>query len=388
MDFTETEEQAMLRGAVASIVAKYGHTYYAERARSGGKTDELWNELGRAGYLGVNVPEAYGGGGMGISELAIVAEELATGGCPLVLLIVSPAICATIISRFGTTGQQAQWLPRFATGDLKMAFAITEPDAGSNSHNIATTARRDGDIYRLSGTKYYISGCDEAEAVLVVTRTSTDDATGRSHLSLLVVDLDSPGIDKTLIPVEMVAPEKQFTLFFDNVEVPAERLIGTEGDGLRQVFFGLNPERIITAATATGIGRYALDRASGYARDRSVWGTPIGCHQGIAHPLAKAKIEVELARLMCQKAAWAYDAGGSSGLDAGEAANMAKYAAAEATLGALDQAIQTHGGNGMSSEYGLADLWGMARLMRIAPVSREMILNFVAQHSLGLPRSY
>ncbi len=324
---------------------------------------------------------------MGIAELAIVLEELAANGCPLLLLVVSPAICATIIAHFGSQAQKQSWLPRFGSGELKMAFAITEPDAGSNSHKISTAATRDGDVWRLNGTKYYISGADESEAVLVVTRTGVDEDTGRGRLSLFIVDLDSPGLDKTLIPVEIVAPEKQFTLFFDNVEVPADRLLGTEGDGLRQVFVGLNPERIMTAAMANGIGRYALDKAAAYARDRSVWGTPIARHQGISHPLAKAKIEVELARLMCQKAAWACDTGADAGV-AGEAANMAKYAAAEAALGALDQAIQTHGGNGMSSEYGLADMWGMARLMRTAPVSREMILNFVAQHSLHLPKSY
>jgi alkylation response protein AidB-like acyl-CoA dehydrogenase len=384
MNFNETDEQAMLREAVSSVAAKFGHAYYTEKARSDTKTDELWSELGQAGYLGVNVPEEYGGGGMGISELAIVLEELAAQGCPLLLMVVSPAICATIIANFGTEEQRARWLPRFATGELKMAFAITEPDAGSNSHNLATTASRDGDIYRLNGTKYYISGCDEAEAVLVVTRTGVDEGTGRGKLSLLVVDLDSPGLDKTIIPVEIVAPEKQFTLFFDNVEVPSDRLIGTEGDGLRQVFVGLNPERIMSAALANGIGRYALERAAAYAREREVWGTPIGRHQGLSHPLAIAKIEVELARLMTQKAAWANDAG----IDAGEAANMAKYAAAEAALRALDQSIQTHGGNGMSTEFGLADMWGAARLIRTAPVSREMILNFVAQHSLGLPKSY
>ncbi len=384
MDFNETEEQKMLREAVGSVAAKFGHTYFTEAARAERKSDELWNELGAAGYLGVNVPEEYGGGGMGIAELAIVMEELSANGCPLLLLVVSPAICATIIANFGTDAQKAKWLPGFATGELKMAFAITEPDAGSNSHNISTAAARDGDIYRLRGTKYYISGADEAQAVLVVTRTGVDESTGRAKLSLLVVDLDSPGVEMTVIPVEIVAPEKQFTLFFDNVEVPADHLIGTEGDGLRQVFLGLNPERIMSAAMANGLGRYALDKAAAYARDRQVWGTPIGRHQGIAHPLAKAKIEVELARLMCQKAAWAND----NGLDAGAEANMAKYAGAEAALGALDQAIQTLGGNGMSSEYGLADIWGMTRLLRIAPVSREMILNFVAQHSLHLPKSY
>jgi alkylation response protein AidB-like acyl-CoA dehydrogenase len=384
MDFRETDEQHMLREAVGAIAAKYGHDYYVRCARSGVKADELWAELGSHGFLGVNVPESFGGGGMGISELAIVLEELATHGCPLLLMVVSPAICATIVERFGSDAQKERWLGRFATGELKMAFAITEPDAGSNSHNISTTATRDGDVYRLSGTKYYISGADESEAVLVVTRTGTDEHSGRGRLSLFVVDLDSVGLEKTVIPVEIVAPEKQFTLFFDNVVVPADRLLGAEGEGLRQVFMGLNPERIMSAALANGIGRYALDKAAAYARDRNVWGTPIGRHQGLAHPLAKAKIEVELARLMTQKAAWAYD----HGEDAGEPANMAKYSAAEAAIGALDQAIQTHGGNGMASEYGLADLWGAARLIRTAPVSREMILNFVAQHSLELPKSY
>jgi alkylation response protein AidB-like acyl-CoA dehydrogenase len=387
VNFRETDEQRMVRDAVGAIASKFGHVYFSECARTGGRTPELWDELAAGGYLGVNVPAEYGGGGMGISELAIVLEELAANGCPLLLLVVSPAICATIVARFGSEDQKRRWLPRFGAGTLKMAFAITEPDAGSNSHNISTTATRDGDVYRVRGTKYYISGADESESALVVTRTGVDEDTGRGRLSLLVVDLDSPGLHKTLIPVEIVAPEKQFTLFFDDVEVPADRLVGTEGDGLRQVFMGLNPERIMSAAMANGIGRYALDKAAAYARDRAVWGTPIGRHQGISHPLAKSKIEVELARLMCQKAAWAYDHEPEAD-DTAEAANMAKYAAAEAALGALDQAIQTHGGNGLSSEFGLADMWGTARLLRTAPVSREMILNFVAQHSLHLPKSY
>jgi alkylation response protein AidB-like acyl-CoA dehydrogenase len=387
MDFTPTDEHVMLREAVGAIASKFGHDYYVAKARADERTEELWQAVGEAGFLGVNVPEEYGGGGMGITELAMVAEELAAAGCPLLIMVVSPAICATIIAKFGTDGQKQRWLPGFATGELKMAFAITEPDAGSNSHNLSLTATKDGDIYRLNGSKYYISGVDEADAILVVTRSGIDKDTGRGRLSLFVVDTDAPGLEKTVLPVEITAPEKQYTLFFDNVQVDADRLIGAEGEGLRQVFFGLNPERILSASLANGISRYALDKAAAYAREREVWGTPIGRHQGISHPLAKAKIEVELARLMTDKAAWLCDNAGDTP-EAGEAANMAKYAAAEATAAALDQAIQTHGGNGMSSEYGLADLWGMVRLLRIAPVSREMILNFVAQHSLGLPKSY
>jgi alkylation response protein AidB-like acyl-CoA dehydrogenase len=387
MDFVESDELQMLREAVASIASKFGHGYYVEKARADERTTELWDAVAEGGFLGVNVPEEYGGGGGGITELAAVQEELAAAGCPLLVIVVSPAICATIIARFGTEAQKQRWLPRFATGELKMAFAITEPDAGSNSHNLSLTATKDGDVYRLNGQKYYISGVDECEAILVVTRSGVDPDTGRGRLSLFVVDTDTPGLQKQVLPVEITAPEKQFTLFFDNVEVEADRLLGDEGEGLRQVFYGLNPERILSAATANGIGRYALAKAAEYAGTREVWGTPIGRHQGIAHPLATCKINVELARLMTDKAAWLCDHAGDSPA-AGEAANMAKYAAAEATLAALDQAIQTHGGNGMSSEYGLADLWGMARLLRIAPVSREMILNFVAQHSLGMPRSY
>lgn len=383
MDFRQTPEQELLKAAVAGIAGRYGHDYFQSKTRQGAKPDELWSELGQGGYLGVHLPEAYGGGGMGISELAIVCEEVAAAGCPMLLILVSPAICATLIATFGTHEQKERWLPAMAGGEAKMAFAITEPDAGSNSHRIATTATRDGDVWRLNGTKYYISGVDEAEAVIVVTRTGTEE-TGRAKLSLFIVDTDAKGFEARNIPVEIAAPEKQFTIFFDDCVLDADRLLGTAGEGLHQVFAGLNPERLMSAAVSCGIGRYALDRASAYARERRVWDRPIGAHQGIAHPLAKAKIELELARLMLAKAAWCYDAG----LPAGEAANMAKYAAAEASIGALDQAIQTHGGNGLSTEYGLSDLWGTARLLRTAPVSREMILNFVAQHSLGLPKSY
>jgi len=337
--------------------------------------------------MGVNLPEEYGGGGMGILELSMVCEELAAMGCPLLLMIVSPAICGSIIAKHGTESQKRTWLPKIAGAEdprWKMAFAITEPDAGSNSHKLSTTATRDGDEYVLRGTKYYISGVDEAEAMLVVTRTGVDEGSGRGKLSLFIVDTDAPGLERTVIPVEITAPEKQFTLFFDDVRVPCERLIGEEHEGLRQVFSGLNPERITGAAQANGIGRYALEKAAAYACERQVWGVPIGAHQGISHPLAVAKIELDLARLMTLKAAWLYDTAG----DPGESANMAKYASAEASLRALDQAIQTHGGNGMATEYGLADMWGMTRLLRTAPVTREMVLNFVAQHSLGLPKSY
>jgi alkylation response protein AidB-like acyl-CoA dehydrogenase len=384
MDFAVSEEHQALRGAVAKIAADFGGAYYARKAEAREFPSELWQALGRYGYLGVAIPEAYGGGGAGLTELALVCEESAAQGCPLLLMIVSSAISAEVIGAYGTEEQRSTWLPGLADGSKKVVFAITEPDAGSNTHRLSTTAVRDGDGYRLNGQKYYISGVNEADAILVVARTGTDERTGEAALSLFLVDIDAPGLTAQPIPVSVALPERQFTLFFEDVRVGPDRLVGAAGEGFRQVFHGLNPERVTGAALCVGIGRYALARASRYANDRSVWGAPIGTHQGISHPLASAKIEVELAALMTAKAAWLHD----QGEPAGEAANMAKYAAAEAALAAVDAAVQSHGGNGLATEYGLIPLWGLARLLRIAPVSREMILNYVAQHSLGLPRSY
>jgi alkylation response protein AidB-like acyl-CoA dehydrogenase len=384
MEFPQDGGQRELRAAVAEIAGKFGGGYYAAKAAAGEPTTELWQALGAAGFIGVNIPEEYGGGGAGLSELTVVCEAAAEAGCPLLLLLVSSAISGEMITRYGTAEQRARWLPPLASGQAKMAFAITEPDAGSNSHQLATTARPDGDEWLLTGTKYYISGVDEAQAVLVVTRTGTDPQTGRGRLSLFVVDTDAPGLVRQPLPVSAQLPEKQFTVFFDGVRVGPDRLVGGEGTGFEQLFHGLNPERITGAAIAVGVGRHVLDRAAEYARTRAVWGTPIGAHQGIAHALAKAKIAVETAALVTERAAWLHD----HGQPAGEAANMAKYAAAEAALAAVDAAIQTHGGNGLSAEYGLVPYWGLARLLKIAPVSAEMILNYIAQHSLSLPRSY
>ena len=220
---------------------------------------------------------------------------------------------------------------------------------------------------------------------MVVCRAEEADARGRHPLSLFIVPADAPGITRTPIPTALQVPETSFTLFFDDVEIGAEALVGQEGKGLQHLFAGLNPERVCAAAINNGIARYALEQGARQARDRSVWGVPIGTHQGVSHPLAKAYIAVQQARLMTARASQLYDEGSA---DAGEAANMAKFAAADASLEALDQAMQVHGGNGLALEYGLADLWFIARLHKTAPVSREMILNFVAQHSLGLPKSY
>lgn len=384
MDFSENPDHAAIRAAVAQIAAPYGGAYYTEHAERHEPTTELWQALGKHGFIGINIPSEFGGGGAGLAELAVVCEETAAQGAPLLLLLVSSAISGEVLARYGSRQLQETWLPGMASGQVKVVFAITEPDAGSNSHQIATTARRQAGQWVLRGTKYYISGVDEAAALIVVARTGTDAATGRGLMSLFLVPADAAGLAARELPVSVSLPEKQFTLHFDDVRLDAGQLIGTENQGLPQVFHGLNPERITGAALGVGVGRHALARAAQYATSRQVWGTPIGSHQAISHALARARIDVDLAALMTARAAWLHD----RGLPAGEAANEAKYAAAEAACAAVDAAIQTHGGNGMSTEFGLLPLWGISRLLRIAPVSAEMVLNYVAQHSLNLPRSY
>jgi alkylation response protein AidB-like acyl-CoA dehydrogenase len=380
MPVIESSEHTSLRQAVASFAKNHPRT-------PGTDHKQFWQEAAALGYIGVNLPEAYGGGGGGITELCLVLEEMGAAGSPLLMMIVSPAICGTVISRFGTEAQKRQWLPALADGSRLMAFGITEPDAGSNSHRITTTARRETDSgdWILTGRKVFVSGVDIADATLVVGRTE-DARTGRLKPCLFIVPRDTEGFRRRPIDMELNAAEKQFELVLDDVRLPADALVGDEDAGLLQLFAGLNPERIMTAAFAIGMGRYALARAVAYARERTVWDTPIGAHQAIAHPLAQAHIDLELARLMMQKAAHLYDAGDDTG--AGEAANMAKYAAAEACVKAVDQAVHTLGGNGLTREFGLASLITAARVSRIAPVSREMILNYVSHQTLGLPKSY
>ncbi len=373
-----------LRDSVSRLVGKFGRKYFQDVVKKGEQPDALWKELGEAGFLGVHVPEKYGGGGGGLAELNICIEETAAQGCPILSMVIS-SITAPIIAACGSEELKRAWLPGIAAGTRKMCFAITEPDAGSNTHKVSTHAVRRGNGWVINGAKYWTSDIDQSEAVLVVARDGAPVTDGsRQGLSLFVVPTNTPGISMTRIDAALQTTEKQFSVFFDNVEIPGDALIGEAGAGLKQVFAGLNPERIAAAAINNGISRFAITKAAQYAIDRSVWKTPIGAHQGVAHPLAEAYINVQAARLLNARAAQLCD----SGEDAAETANIAKFAAAEASLKALDQAIQVHGGNGLSNEYGLSDLWFIARLHKTAPVSREMILNYVSTHSLGLPKSY
>ncbi|OWU69836.1 acyl-CoA dehydrogenase family protein [Phaeobacter sp. 22II1-1F12B] len=378
------EHHAMLRDSVGKLVGGFGRKYFQDVYKRNAKPVELWDALGEAGFLGVHVDEAFGGGGGGLADYNVIVEETAAQGCPILSLVIG-SICAPIIQKHASAEMKADWLPGLASGKKRLAFAITEPNAGSNTHQVSTICRRDGNGWSIRGNKYWTSAVDEVDAIMVVARGEELDARGRGSLSLFLVPVDAAGISKTPIETALHVPETQFMLNFDDVKVPADALVGVEGQGLKQLFAGLNPERICAAAINNGIARYAIEKGAEYAGERSVWGVPIGAHQGVAHPLAAAYVGVQQARLMTARAAELYDAGSP---EAGEVSNMAKFASADASLVALDQAIQVHGGNGLSIEYGLADLWFIARLHKTAPVSREMVLNFFAQHSLGLPKSY
>jgi alkylation response protein AidB-like acyl-CoA dehydrogenase len=378
------DEELHIRESVRGICSSFGAHYARQCFENGKPPTEVWQQLAEKGFVGANIPVEWGGGGMGMTGLQIVAEEASAAGVGLLMLVVSPGIVGSILALRGSDEQKERWLTGIAAGTTKVAFAITEPDAGTNSHNLRTELRRTDDGYRLTGQKVFISAVEDADALLVVARFR--DQNGQlTKPCMCIVDVDAPGFTRERIPMPYIGPDTQWTLFFDDVEVEADRLIGGEEGGLAAVFDGLNPERIMIAAQCNGVGRLALEKASAYASERVVWSTPIGAHQGISHPLAKAKIQLELARLMTQKAAALVDAGAPG---AAESSNMAKYAAADAATQCVDTSIQAHGGNGFTLEYGVSDLWWAARAMRTAPVSEQMILNYVAQHSLGLPKSY
>src|ERR1700744_155678 len=275
-------EEAKLRTSVRGIVAGFGNEYFTRCSETLQHPTELWDALAAGGFVGVNLPEEYGGGGMGLSAMNIVAEEAAAAGCPQIMLMISPGIVGSLLARHATHEQKLQWLAPMAAGNINISFGIPEPHGGSNSHQLATTAHRDGDKYFISGQKTNITAADQADALLVVTRTGTD-AQGRAQLSLFLVDRDTPGIDMHRIPMTFEITDKSFTVFFDNVAVPADRLGGGEGNGFGVAFDGMNPERVIIAAICNGVSRYALDKAVTYARERTVWQGPVGGPQGPRH---------------------------------------------------------------------------------------------------------
>jgi acyl-CoA dehydrogenase len=398
-------ELDMLRSTVRQICKKYDNKYWQETTMTGRPADGLWDEVVKAGLFGVMLPQEYGGGDMGMAALATVMEEFCNHGVQ-VPFIFTNSMAGITISKHGTEEQKQRYLPPIISGKEKFAFSITEPDAGTNSFKIKTLARRDGDEFVIRGQKIFSSNIDQADNLFLVARTipAEEVEDKRQGISLLLINPETPGITWQPVPVWVHGavvgnkywkgtPPGQpvpstFQAFYDDARVPATSLLGEEGRGFRALLDALNPERILAAMLCVGLGRFALSKGVEYAKNRKVFGdTPIGAYQGLAHPMALAKTHLELAALMAHHAAEQFDAGADPAL-IGMYANMAKMAAADAAIEAVDVAIQVHGGIGFSEEVGLVHLYPHVRLYKTTPVSKEMVLNYIAEHVLGLPRSY
>jgi len=373
----------MIRETVTEISEDFGHNYWRECVENDEFPRELWDTLSKHGYTGIQVPQEYGGSGMGIEELALVIETLAKNGLPSFWHVIHTAMAPEPILQYGSDEMKERFLPGIASGGELFCFGITEPAAGLNVHNITTTAEPQGDSYIINGEKTYISGAEDADYIQLVTKVSGEDS-GKDDFLLLLVDLDLDGIE--LIPMDLAIEEEcgQFQIHFDDVAVPKKNRVGEEGEGLKYVFCALNPERIATASIAIGLGKFVTQKACNYASKREVFDVPIGSHQAIQHPLSKAHINLRLASLANTQAAELYDEGES----VDSLANIAHYAGSIAADEALDTAMQTFGGAAFDRDYGVVNVDRLIRLYRIAPVSNEMILNYIGTQELGLPKSY
>lgn len=388
MDFTLTQEQRMIYEYGDRIAKRFDHSYWCTYAEKNEPPVELYKQITDDGYLGMMVPSEYGGVGLGMTEMLLFMEGLSNNGIPLLNLIVGPTMTMGLLAKHASEEMKRRFLPGGCSGEIKFCFAITEPNAGTNTMEITTMAKPDGKGgFRLNGQKVFITDAAHADYVTVVARTTprAEAKKKTDGFTLFMVDMKKKGISKTPIPIAFPVPESQWTLFFDDVQLTDDDVIGEVGKGFNLLFDSLNPERIIISGMCTGIGRFALNRAVAYAKERKLFNnTPIGAYQGVQHPLAIARSEIELASLMALKAAWTFD----QGLSAGEFSNIGKYAAAEAGIKAVDSAISVFGGNGFTKEYGIYDLYGLPRLLRTAPLNREMVLNYIAEHVMDLPRSY
>jgi acyl-CoA dehydrogenase len=380
----------MLEDALTGLSREFGLDYWRQKDADHEFPTELWRTLGDNGWLGVTIPEEYGGQGMSFLDAVFVVETACRAGAGATLsqlFMATPVFGGETIRRHGTAALKELLLPLIAAGDVDFCMALTEPDAGSDTFATATTAVQNGaGTYVVNGQKVWITAVPEADYILTIARTRSADAVDRrwKGLSLFLIDRDAAGV--SFAPLDKVGTRciSSSSVFFDDVEVAGDRLIGEIDMGWRHLLDTLNTERLVTAAGCLATADLALRFASEYASERVVFGRPIGANQGIQFPLAELKMRVEAARILTYKAAWGYDNGDSSGADA----NMAKYLAAEVACDACDRAIQTLGGYGLSQEYHVERLWRDARLFRLAPVANELILAFVGQHVLGLPRSY
>jgi acyl-CoA dehydrogenase len=388
MDFSEDEHHEAIRAGIRRVCSGFGDDYWSAVDEAHEFPWEFYEQLAAGGWVGIALPAEHGGGGQGITEASIMLEEIAASGaamngCSAVHLSI---FGMEPIRKHGSPELAAAVLPRVASGELHVAFGITEADAGTDTTSIRTRAVRDGDEYVVTGAKVWTTKASLCEMCMLLVRTTPKERCDRptEGMTLLLVDLQGPNVDIRPIPKLGRNAVVSCEVRYDGLRVPVERRIGEEGQGFRYLLDGLNPERILIAAEALGTGRVALRRAVDYANERVVFGRPIGQNQGIAFPLAEAHMRLHAAELAVREAAWRYD----NGLPCGEAANTAKYLAADAAFFAADRALQTHGGFGFATEYHVGRYWREARLMQIAPVSQEMVCNYISTKVLGLPRSY
>jgi acyl-CoA dehydrogenase len=387
MNFAWSPEQEQLKGAIERVCAPFDADYWLRKDRDGGFPDDFHRALADAGWLGIAMPEAYGGAGLGIADAALMMHTIAASGAGL---SGASAVHMNIFGLhpvvvFGSDEQKARWLPPLIAGKDRACFAVTEPNSGLNTLKLQTRAVRHGDHYRVSGQKVWISSAQVANKVLLLARTTPlEDARGTEGLSLFYTDLDRRAIEVREIDKMGRKAVDSNQVFIDDLRIPLDDRIGEEGRGFGCILHGLNPERILIAAEAVGLGRAALSRGARYAKERIVFERPIGQNQAIQHPLAQSWIELEAAHLMVQKAAWLYDQGQPCGAEA----NGAKYLAAEACYRACENAILTHGGMGYAKEYHVERYMREAWIPRLAPVSPQLILCFIAEKVLGLPKSY
>ena len=387
MDFSDAADHEQIVEAVDRVCAQFDDNYWARCEADHQFPWEFYQAMAKGGWVGIAIPETFGGGGQGITEAALVLNRIAASGAGM---NGSTAVHLTMfglnpVVKFGNQQLKEAFLPRAATGDLHVAFGVTEPDAGTDTSRITTRAREDGNgNWIINGRKIWTSKALESEVVLLLVRTDDAGENRFEGLTLFLADLDPNHVD--IRPIDKVGRNAVASCetAYDDLPVEDWRMVGQRGRGFYHILHGLNPERILLSAMACGIGEAALRRAIDYAKEREVFDRPIGANQAISHPLAKAHMELKAAMLMMRDAAWRYD----NDLECGEQANTAKYLAAEAGYFAADQAMQTHGGLGYATEYHVERYWREARLQRLAPVSQEMTCNYIAQKVLGLPRSY
>lgn len=390
MNFELTPEQDAIRSAVTALCAQFPESYWRERDDDGVFPEDFYRAMGEAGWLGLAIPTAYGGSGLGVQEAALMMQAVAeSGACMSGASSIHINVFGLMpVVVFGTEAQKQRMLPPMAKGRVKSCFGVTEPNTGLNTTKLKTRAVRRGDRYVVHGQKVWISTAQVADKILLLARTTPveDLAAGdrSGGLSLFYTDLDRRHVDIRRIDKMGRHCVDSNELFIDGLEIPEEDRIGEEGKGFKYILHGMNPERVLLAAEAIGIGRIALAKSAAYARERIVFDRPIGQNQGIQHPLARNWVELKAAQLLMMKAAWLYD----SGKECGAEANAAKYLAAEAGFRACEQAILTHGGMGYSKEFHVERYLREIMIPRIAPVSREMILSHIAERVLGLPKSY